>query len=99
MHLSSRSRRIPTATRPLRRHREESPCPALNLLLQCGHCVSFHNSLRRLCLDMHLFAEDIPNTSLRCWLCPGLDAAQTWDCENACLLHLFVAMFTKLVNI
>merc|ERR1719486_1035203 len=67
----------------------------LDLLLQSRHWVSFNDFLRRLGCNLHLLAEDVPDSCLRGWLGAGLDPAQTWNCEDASLLHLLASNLHK----
>merc|ERR1719191_1401688 len=60
----------------------------LNLLLQSVNRVGLHDGLRWLRRDLHLLAEDVPHSCLCCWFCASLDPAQTWNREEAGLLHL-----------
>merc|ERR1719174_807503 len=77
---------------------EQPHCIALDLLLQSRHWKGLHNSLGRLCCNLHLLAENIPHACLSCWLHPGLDAAQAWNCEYPCLFHLLCGNFHQAVE-
>merc|ERR1719191_2732894 len=77
---------------------EQPHCIALDLLLQCSHWKGLHDCLGRLRCNLYLLAKDVPHAGLGCWLHPGLDAAQTWNCEHPCLLHLFRGNFDQVVD-
>merc|ERR1719333_103697 len=87
-HLSSLRCGIPTAIKPLRTCEGNRCCTCSDLLLECSNCEGLHNRLCWLCLDLPLLAEDHPHACFGGWLDPGLDAADAWNCEDACLLHL-----------
>merc|ERR1719460_163922 len=77
---------------------EQPHCIALDLLLQCSHWKSLYNSLGRLCCNLNFLAKNVPHAGLSCWLHPGLDAAQTWNCEHTCLFHLLRGNFNQVVE-
>merc|ERR1719265_1790671 len=81
-----------------RRTAEQSHCIALDLLLQCSHRKGLHDGLGQLCCNLHFLAKDVPHACLSCWLHPGLDAAQTWNCEHPCLFHLLRGNFDQAVE-
>merc|ERR1719271_1183846 len=82
-HLSSLHCGIPTAAKPLNRC-----CTCSDLLLKCSNCKGLHNRLCWLCLNLPLLAEHHPHACLCGGPGPGLDAADAWNCEDACLLDL-----------
>merc|ERR1711881_741390 len=87
-HLSSSCRGIPTAIKPLRRCYAKPCCTCSDLLLKCGNCKSLHNCLCWLCLNFPLLAEHHPHACFGGRPGPGLDTAEAWNCEDACLLDL-----------
>merc|ERR1719198_1957758 len=59
-----------------------------DLLFEGGSWESFHHRLCWLCCDFHIFAKDVANAGFCGWLHTSLDAAESWNCEDAVLLHL-----------
>merc|ERR1719311_23356 len=70
-------------------HRKQSKlnCPS-DLSFERSHGESLDDSPGWLCLDLDLLAKRHPHSCLGGWLDASLDPAESWDGENARLLHL-----------
>merc|ERR1719428_133015 len=70
----------------------------IDALLQGGDAEGLHNLLGWRSLHLDGLAEGDPGASLPGRLHPGLDHAEAWDGELACLLHLSCGKAGKAVK-
>merc|ERR1719263_383127 len=69
-----------------------------DLFLQRGHWVGLHDGLCRLRRNLDLLAENVPHSCFCGWFRAGLNAAQTWNREEASLFHFFCGDFHQAVE-
>merc|ERR1719335_165576 len=60
----------------------------LDLRLQSCRREGLDHLFRRFRGNFHLLTEDVPDSCLRRWFCASFDPAESWNREDAILLHL-----------